>query len=151
MRANNYSIPNIDYFQTKGIVGKIIPTIITTSSIISGLSVLEMLKYLMDFKEVDEYKSSTVNLADLSIVKSEQLVKASMIDIAGIKVNSWTKFEYSKDTTLNEFKIYYEKIFETVISMIVIDTTMIYADFLDSDKLDQNLSCLLYTSDAADE
>ena len=143
MRANNYSIPNIDYFQTKGIVGKIIPTIITTSSIISGLSILEMLKYLMGFKEIDKYKLLTVNLADLSIIKSEPLVKASMIDIAGVKVNSWTKFEYNKDTTLNEFKIYYEKIFETVISMIVIDTTMIYADFLDSDKLDQNLSKIL--------
>jgi len=142
MRANNYLIPNVNNYYVKGIVGKIIPTIITTTSIISGLSLIEMLKYLIGYTEIKHYKSSFVNLVDTSITYSTPLI-APMIEIAGIKVNSWTKFEYSKDTSLNEFKIYYEKFFDTIISMIVIDITMIYADFLDTEILNINLSKIL--------
>jgi hypothetical protein len=44
---------------------------------------------------------------------------------------------------LNEFKNYYEKVFDTLIIMIVIESTMIYAEFLDSDVLNKKLSTVL--------
>jgi hypothetical protein len=50
-----------------------------------------------------------------------------------IRVGYKNFIEYINDTTLDEFKKYYEKVFDTLITMIVIDTTMIYAEFLDLD------------------
>lgn len=142
MRALNYSIPISNFFETKGIVGNIIPRVVYTSSIISGLTLLELLKNVLDYKHVELYKSTFINLSESLIINSEP-IKASMIDIAGVKMNSWTKFDYTKDTTLNEFKKYYEDIFKTLITMIVIDTTMIYADFLDEIVLDKKISNII--------
>ena len=142
MRASNYSILPSDDYQTKKIVGKIIPVIPTTISCTSGLILLEMLKYLIGYNEIKYYKTAMINLADLSIINSLPK-QAQLIEIGGTQVNSWTKFEYINDTTLDEFKKYYEKVFDTLITMIVIDTTMIYAEFLDPDILTKNLSSIL--------
>ena len=139
LRALNYSIPITDEFYIKGIVCKINPSIISMSSLVSGLTSLEILKYLLGYDQLEDYKSSFINLEEPLIISSEP-IKAPLIDISGVKVNSWTKFEYVKDTSLHDFKKYYEKIFDTSISMIVIDTTMIYVDFLESDILNNKLS-----------
>ena len=139
MRALNYSIHTSDIFETKGIVGKIIPKIISTSSAISGLTLLEVFKHILDYKNIEDYKSTFINLSEPLIVYSEPK-NAPMINIAGVQINSWTKFDYLQDTTLEEFKLYYEKIFKTSITMIVIDTSMIYADFLDLTVLNKKLS-----------
>jgi ubiquitin-activating enzyme E1 len=142
MRANNYLIPTIDKYQTKEIVSKNIPTIPITCSIISGLVSLEILKYLVGFEHNEYYKSCFINLTKPIITYSNPK-PAQMIEIGGVLVNSWTKFEYNNDSTLNEFKNYYEKVFDTLIIMIVIESTMIYAEFLDSDVLDKKLSSVL--------
>ena len=63
-----------------------------------------------------------------------------MIEIGGVKLNSWTKFEYTKDSTVGEFKEFYDKQFGTNITMIVIGTSMVYAEFLGSESLGKKLS-----------
>jgi ubiquitin-activating enzyme E1 len=134
LRALNYSIPIIDYYQTKGIAGRIIPAISTTTSIVAGLILLEMIKYLKGYNTIEHYRSTYINLAEPILVYSEPFI-APMIDIAGVKVNSWTKFNYTNNSTLQVFKEYYENMFKTNIAMIVIDNIIIYADFCDSDLL----------------
>lgn len=138
LRATNYGIPIVDRQQTKGIAGKIIPAIATTTSAVAGLILLETLKYMLNINDIEKYYSTFINLAEPILISSEPL-KAPMIKIGNININSWTKFEYTKNTTLDEFKKYYEKMFETEINMIVIGTTMIYADFLGSDSQDKLL------------
>ena len=135
MRALNYSIPICNNFRTREIALKIIPSTIITGSIVSGLTILEVLKYLINL----ESKLSFINLSESIIIQTDP-INASMINIGNNLVNSWTKFEYKKDTSLKEFKHYYEIMFETTISMIVIDTTIIYADFLGQDILDKKIS-----------
>lgn len=142
LRALNYGIPIIDYYQTKGIAGKIIPAVSTTTSIVSGLIVLEMIKYLKGYNNIENYRSTYINLAEPILVYSEPL-SAPMIDIAGVKVNSWTKFNYTNNSTLQEFKEYYENIFKTTITMIVIDNVIIYADFDESNLL-KTLTHIIY-------
>lgn len=142
LRAKNYSIPQANYQQTKGIAGRIIPAIATTTSAVSGLIILEMLKYLCGHDKIDTYRSTFINLSEPMLVYSEPL-KAQEIDIAGVKINSWTKFDYKNDTTLGEFKSYYEEMFKTTISMIVIGTIMVYAEFLGSESLDKKLSYVI--------
>jgi ubiquitin-activating enzyme E1 len=142
LRAMNYSITMADRQQTKGVAGRIIPAISTTTSAVSGLILLEMMKYLMGIKDVTKYRSTFINMADPLLVYSDPIV-AGTIEVAGVKMNSWTKFEYKVDSTLEEFKKYYEDMFKVQISMIVIGTSMIYADFIENDmtKLLSQLIC----------
>jgi ubiquitin-activating enzyme E1 len=143
IRAINYGIPVVDRQQTKGIAGRIIPAIATTTSAVSGLALLEVLKYLQEMNKVEMYRSTFINLAEPVLVYSDPL-DAPMMDIAGIKVNSWTKFEYTKDSTLGEFKDFYDKMFNVSINLIVIGTAMVYAEFLGGNNLDKKLSQVIF-------
>jgi ubiquitin-activating enzyme E1 len=146
LRAYNYNIPCATIQQTKGIAGRIIPAISTTTAAVSGLILLEMLKYLNGFKQIELYRSTFINLAEPVLIYSEP-IKAPMIDIAGSKINSWTKFEYINNSTLGEFKKYYEELFKINISMIVVGNAMIYADFLGDESLDKTLSDIILSLD----
>ena len=139
LRNINYSIPIISFYETKGIAGKIIPAIVTTTSAVAGLTIIEMMKYLLNM-ELKDYRSTFINLAEPLLVYSEP-IQAPMITIAGNEINSWTKFEYTKDTSLNEFKLYFEKLFKITITMIVFGTCILYADFMnDEEPLNKLLS-----------
>jgi hypothetical protein len=105
-----------------------------------------MLKYLNGFKQIELYRSTFINLAEPVLIYSEP-IKAPMIDIAGSKINSWTKFEYINNSTLGEFKKYYEELFKINISMIVVGNAMIYADFLGDESLDKTLSDIILSLD----
>ena len=146
LRAYNYNIPCATKQQSKGIAGRIIPAIATTTAAVSGLILLEMLKYLNGFKQVELYRSTFINLAEPVVVYSEP-IKASMIDVAGNKINSWTKFEYIHNSTLDEFKKYYEELFKINISMIVVGNAMVYADFLDDESLNKTLRDIILSLD----
>ena len=139
MRASNYSIPIASMMETKGIAGRIIPAIATTTSIVSGLVMLEIIKYLLGYNKLDQYRSTFINLAEPILLHSDPM-EAPSIMIGGIKMNSWIKFDYKQDSSLGEFKKYYDEMFKTNITMIVIDTAMIYADFLGDDVLEKKLS-----------
>jgi ubiquitin-activating enzyme E1 len=147
LRAINYSIPTASYQETKGIAGRIIPAIATTTSVVSGLIVLEMFKYMLGKyqiieNKIENYRSTFVNLADTTLVYSEP-IPSGQIEIAGSKFNSWTRFEYYQNSTLSKFKEYFETVFKTTLSMIVYDNKIVYADFMGDNDLDSTLELII--------
>ena len=147
LRAINYNIPIETIQKTKGIAGRIIPAIATTTSVVAGLITLEMLKYMLSKENIinntiDIYRSTFVNLTDTTLVYSEPL-NAHTVEIAGIKFNNWTSFDYKKNTTLNEFIKYYENFFNITISMICYDSTILFANFMENNDNDTLLSDLI--------
>ena len=133
LRAINYSIPISNKQETKGIAGRIIPAIATTTSVVAGLIILEMIKYMLVKKnllenKVETYRSTFVNLADTTLVYSDPIETKDII-IGGVKFNGWSKFKYTKDTNLYDFKKEWENTFKTTISMIVYDNSLMFADF----------------------
>ena len=79
-----------------------------------------------------------MNMADNTIIYSEPNPISDFL-INNKKLNGWTKFKYNKDTTLNEFIKYYNEFFEVDIEMILYETAIIYANFMDN-YLDIQLS-----------
>jgi len=137
MRALNYGIPPITKQETKGIAGRIIPAIATTTSVVAGLIVIEMIKYMLSKnniieQNIENYRSTFVNLADTSLLYSEPIL-CKDIEIACKKFNYWSRFDLNVDCTLEKFKEHYEKLFKTTISMIVYDNALFYSNFTDND------------------
>jgi ubiquitin-activating enzyme E1 len=130
-RATNYGINTISTYETKGIAGKIIPAVATTTSTAVGLIALELLKYLNGIDKIDKYRSWYMNMADNTIIYSEPNEIKPMI-VNNKKLNGWFKFKYNKNTTLNEFIKYYNELFNVEIEMILYETAIIYANFMDN-------------------
>jgi len=62
LRASNYNIKHADKHNTRFIAGKIIPAIATTTSMVCGLTAIELYK-LVQNKPVEAFKNGFVNLA----------------------------------------------------------------------------------------
>lgn len=132
LRAHNYSIIPIDFYTTKGIAGRIIPAVATTTSIVSGLITIEFIKYLC-YNDLESFRSTFINLALNTFVSAEP-ISAKDIEIAGQKFNTWYKFNEVSNMTINDFIKKYSKLFKTTISMITIGSSLIYADFIGDDN-----------------
>jgi ubiquitin-activating enzyme E1 len=112
IRASIYNIEQKDKLTTKGIAGKIIPALMTTTSIVSGLSVLEaykvfyatrlLLKTSEDMKlypVVERFRYGSFNLATLTFGLAEAY-PLKKIKLNGKKHSIWTKYPVKPDTRL---------------------------------------------------
>jgi ubiquitin-activating enzyme E1 len=144
LRAINYSIELTDFYTTKGITGNITPSINTTTSIIAGLSTIEMIKYLK-ISEISKFKSTSINLS-LNTFISQEPLPAKILEIAGQQFNSWYKFIETDDLSIDEFLIKYNKLFKTTITMISLGSQLIFADFINNDTTNK-LSNLIINSE----
>jgi ubiquitin-activating enzyme E1 len=138
LRAHNYGIEPADFYTTKGIAGRIIPAVATTTSIVSGLITIEMIKYLY-CTDISNFKSTFINLALNTYISAEPM-PAKMIEINGQKINSWIKFVINENITLEKFIEKYNDIFKTKITIISLGSSLIYADFLSDENLSKTLS-----------
>lgn len=77
LRACNYGIPQADRVKTKMIAGKIIPAMVTTTSLVTGLVTFEVLKYCLGLRTLRGYFNAFVNVALPSLVFSDPIPCAS--------------------------------------------------------------------------
>ena len=101
LRATNYDIPIADRYETKIKAGKIIPAIATTTSMVSGLVTVEVIKYILGKRELEDYKNTFLNLALGMVAQSDPMPSVSN-DIKGIKVTPWDYYNLTSDVTVNE-------------------------------------------------
>lgn len=112
-RAINYNIPIADKFKTKCIAGKIIPAIITTTSLVSGLAMVEFIKVLQRFDKVEQYSNVFVNLS-LPVFAFSDPIKISKIKAGNFEYSIWDRITFD-DMTI-------EQLIKTVTNIIKDDT-----------------------------
>ena len=133
-RANNYNIPIASKYETKGIAGRIIPAVATTTSTVVGLIGMELLRYVVGNQKIENYRSWFMNMADNMVLYSEPIAMPEMT-VNSKKLNGWTKLKYIQNTTLREFINYYEKIFDITITIILHETSIVYSDFTEDNTM----------------
>eukprot|EP00996_Jenningsia_fusiforme_P000161 NODE_111_length_3228_cov_56.356087_g101_i0.p1 GENE.NODE_111_length_3228_cov_56.356087_g101_i0~~NODE_111_length_3228_cov_56.356087_g101_i0.p1 ORF type:complete len:984 (+),score=189.48 NODE_111_length_3228_cov_56.356087_g101_i0:150-3101(+) len=139
LRARNYKIPEVDRSKTKQIAGKIIPAMVTTTALVTGLVCFEWYK-LIQGKELAELRNSFVNLAIPLVASSEPLAPA-VLEYGDVKWSLWDRFDVDvgRDMTLQEFIDYFEEKHRLEISMVSCGPAIIYSFFGAKDKLRQRL------------
>lgn len=161
LRAINYHINQVSSFEIKGIAGKIIPALSTTTSVISGLVALEYFKYI-HYKESKQDKIKVENFNNYYMSMGIQYygnsdpIECKNKRVGKLEYNMWTQFK-SSATTLEEFIKEFE-LNEVIVSCINLNNKMIYSDFTKvnfdkNQKLDRGiiLDVLFHQSDKDDE
>eukprot|EP00064_Thunnus_orientalis_P000855 superscaffoldBa00000050_g856 len=88
LRAENYDIPAVDRHQSKGIAGRIIPAIATTTAAVAGLMCLELYKLVQGHQKISSYRTAYINLAVQYFVLS-QPSRPQSFEVAGKKYTQW--------------------------------------------------------------
>lgn len=130
LRAANYKIQNASRHVVKGIAGRIIPAIATTTALISGVAVLEMIKLIFGMP-LDDHKNAFVNLAlpyfatstPMSPVKSEYYFKEGET----VPFTIWDRFDLD-DQKLGSLVAYFKQKYGAKICMIMVDQKLVYME-----------------------
>lgn len=130
LRAQNYRIKQADRLAVKGVAGRIIPAIATTTAIVSGLAVLEMIKHALGVDH-GRHRNSFLNLA-LPFFASTDPVEPEKqqykIENKKYTFTLWNRLEY-KDARLGTILKAFEIQFKKKISMVTVRNTLVYWDF----------------------
>jgi len=134
LRAANYSIAPADRHKCKGIAGKIIPAMVTTTAVVSGLVCLELLK-LVQKRKLEDYRNGFVNLALPLFAFSEPIKPPSTKVREGFTWTLWDRFDVQGDITLKEFIQHFKDKYQLEVTMISSGVSMLYSFFMAKDKV----------------
>jgi ubiquitin-activating enzyme E1 len=136
LRAGNYGIKQVDKHTVKGIAGKIIPALATTTALVSGLVCIEYIK-IINKMELVNYKNTFLNVG-LSFIGSSEPIKCKNEKVGNLDINLWTQLK-EKDIKLGEFINYFESKYDVEIEMINFKSNIIYSSFMNTNKNKQNM------------
>jgi len=138
LRAANYKIQPADRHKSKLIAGKIIPAIATTTSLVSGFAVLEVIKLIMGHKDLAKFKNGFANLA-LPFLAFSEPVPAPKNSYYGKEWTLWDRFEVQGELTLQEFLDYFDQKEKLKITMLSQGVSMLYSFFMPKTKCAERL------------
>jgi len=133
LRALNYSIKPVSEFETKGIAGKIIPALATTTSIISGLVSIELYKLVdsNDYK-IENFKNTFLGLG-ISFMGSSEPVQCINKKIGNLNVSLWTKLKFNDMNICDMIEIFKNN-YDLDIDQIMYNDTTLYSTFMNETK-----------------
>ena len=143
LRASNYSIPLADRHKTKGIAGKIIPAMVTTTAMVTGLVCLELYK-LIQQKKIESYRNSFVNLALPYWGFSEPIPPPKTKIREGWEWSIWDRFEFQGPMRLGELMDFFETKHELEITMASGESTMLYGFYMPPAQIKEKKATEIY-------
>jgi ubiquitin-activating enzyme E1 len=142
LRAMNYKIPVKNKFEIKGIAGKIIPAMITTTSLVGGLVTLELYKIIMGCNDIEKYSSSFVNLA-VSFFGLFEPTPVSYNSVGDLKFSFWDVLEFGDIKLRKIIKSVMKKINKSdiEIGLVTVGKYVLYNNIIhDKKKLENSVS-----------
>ncbi|AYV78571.1 MAG: ubiquitin-activating enzyme E1 [Edafosvirus sp.] len=130
LRALNYNIETIDKHKTKGIAGKIIPAIATTTALVAGLVALEFYKVVMKINDIEKYRNSYVNLA-LPFIGMSEPIPCKKYKIKEYEFTFWDSFDIKngKNMTIDQLLKYFKEKYKLDIMMVSYGQANLYSPF----------------------
>jgi hypothetical protein len=130
LRARNYAIPEADRLKIKKIAGKIIPAIATTTSVVSGLVALELIKVAKKMS-MENHRNAFLNIA-LPMIGLAEPGPAPKIPITkSSSYTLWDKWEVNEgDLTLQQFMDWFKQKWNLRVNGVFHEVTMIYMSFM---------------------
>lgn len=142
LRARNYKITEADHHRTKQIAGKIIPAIATTTSLVTGLVCLELLKLMTPGKPMEAFKNGFVNLALPFLSFSEPIAAPSRkVGANGPEWTLWDRYEVDegRELTLKEFIDFFKAKHKLEVTMVSSGVSILYSFFTNAKKLAERM------------
>jgi ubiquitin-activating enzyme E1 len=138
MRASNYNIKTASKHQTKGIAGKIIPAIATTTSIVAGMVTIELYKLVQKFDDLERYHNNFINLA-LPYFGFSEPIRTPVIKYKEAEFTMWDTFEIKYSMTLKQMLEYFETQYAFELEYINFGNLMIYSFFMPPKKINERM------------
>lgn len=129
MRASNYHIPLVDRHKTKGIAGRIIPAIATTTSLVAGLVSLELCKIVAKHTNLEKYRNAFVNLG-LSMYAFSEPVPPAKLSHNGKEYTEWDHVDVKGDMKMMDFRQELETQFKTEVDSVMYGRMQLYSSFI---------------------
>ncbi|XP_049268865.1 ubiquitin-like modifier-activating enzyme 1 [Rhipicephalus sanguineus] len=126
LRAANYNIQPADRLMSKLVVGKIIPAIVTTTSLVAGLACLEIYKLVQEHDRLELYKNSFVNLALPFFGFSEPVPPAWKKQFRNQEFSFWNCIEIKGELTLAELLEYFRMQLDVEVTSVLEGTRTLY-------------------------
>lgn len=148
LRARNYRIPEADLHTSRGIAGKIIPAIATTTAMVTGAICFELMKVLQQ-KPVSQLHNFFANLA-IPIFTSEepQPPKSTTALIKG-KEWKWTAWDHidvkGPGLTVQGLMDWLEEEYGLELSMLSSGVTILFSVYMDPKKRNERSKMSLDT------
>jgi len=137
LRARNYRIPEADLHRSRGIAGKIMPAIATTTALVTGNICLELFKVLLD-KPVEKFMNTFSNLALPLFVCQEPDRPAAVKSVIKGKEFLWTAWDRididRPDMTLQELITHLSETYGVELTMLSAGVSILFSDFMDRKK-----------------
>lgn len=145
LRAIAYGIPAVSVDETRRVAGKIIPAMVTTTALVSGLSCIELIK-VAQAKQLKKHRNAFVNLALPFFAFTSPVPADAMPGLQGRSYTLWDRIIIREGPISNSkggismkhvLKTIKEKVANNVSSVDVASISfgpyMIYANFLHDD------------------
>lgn len=142
LRAINYGIKPVDKHKTKGIAGKIIPAIATTTAVVSGLVTLELYKLCQGLNDITSYRDTFLNLA-LPLVTISEPKPCKKEKYLDNEFSLWDFIEIKGDMTLEKFIELCQNKYNFEIDMITFGNSMLYAFYQPPTKVAKKMNMLM--------
>ncbi|CEH13667.1 ubiquitin activating enzyme [Ceraceosorus bombacis] len=142
LRAINYGIQPADRHKTKGIAGKIIPAIATTTAMATGLVCLEVYKIIDGKDDIEQYKNAFVNIALPFMAFSEPIAAPKFkypSPDGEVTWTLWSRFKVPGNPTLQEFLRLFEEKHGLEITMLSSGVSMLFSGFMPPKKREERL------------
>lgn len=154
LRNKQYDIKNTSIYETRKIAGKIIPAMITTTSLIAGFQIMEYIKLIKFYEkdkyknfnyknEIDIYKNRFVNL-DINYCDGINPMSPVIYKLNNnIPLTLWTSFDVSSDETELIIKEIYQKTNKKVEYMTWGNKTVYDGDDIIIDNINSSIEDIL--------